>query len=117
MNYNLITYSIYIPIVVFIMLKVGWMFYKHGEIYLLHIYNHDINLVKSINNMLLIGYYLINLGYSILTIAYWEQISTSQQLVNSLATTLGRIIIVLALLHYNNVLFLTYIVKSKSLKQ
>jgi len=117
MNYNLITYSIYIPIVVFIMLKVGWLFYKHGEIFLLHVYNHDINIVKSINNILLIGYYLINLGYGILTIAYWEQIFNTAQLISSLTTTLGRIIIALALLHYNNILFLTYIIKSKSLKQ
>jgi len=28
MNLNIITYSIYLPVIVFITVKVGWLFYK-----------------------------------------------------------------------------------------
>lgn len=116
MNYNILTYSIYLPIIVLIMVKVGWMFYKHGEIFLLHIFDQNISLVKSINNLLLIGYYLVNLGYAVISIAYWETVESVIQMFNTLGEHLGIIITALALLHFNNVLLLNYLVKSKTLK-
>ncbi len=99
------------------MIKVGWLFYKHGEVFLLNLCETNYALAKSINNLLLIGYYLINLGYAIITLAYWENIQSINEMINTLSTTLGRIIILLAVLHYNNVFCLTYLIKSKSLKQ
>ena len=98
------------------MIKVGWLFYKHGEIYLMYLYN-DTLFVKSINNILLIGYYLINLGYAIITIAYWENVDSFFEMLNTLFNHLGKIVIGLAVLHYNNILCLNYLIKSKTLKQ
>ena len=115
MNYNLLTYSIYIPITFVIMIKIGWLFYRHGEIYLIHLFQQNTQLVKSINNILLIGYYLTNLGYAIFSIAYWEQLNSIIQIINSLSYRLGIIIFGLAILHYNNVFWLTFLVKSKSI--
>ena len=116
MNYNLLTYSIYLPIIAVIMVKVGWMFYTHGEVFLMHLFQHNSALVKSVNNLLLIGYYLVNLGYAIITLAFWETIETLPQMLNTLSEHLGVIILGLALLHYNNVLLLNHLVKSKTLK-
>jgi len=116
MNYNIISYLIYIPIIFYIMIYVGWLFYTYGELFLFNIFN-DKSLVKSINNLLLIGYYLVNLGYAIITIAYWEVINSIPDMLNTLSYHLGIVITGLALLHYNNVLCLTYLVKFKSLKQ
>lgn len=116
MNYNLLTYSIYLPIIAVIMVKVGWMFYTYGEVFLMHLFQHNSTLVKSVNNLLLTGYYLVNLGYAIITLAFWETIETLPQMLNTLSEHLGVIILGLALLHYNNVLLLNHLVKSKTLK-
>lgn len=116
MNYNILTYCIYLPIIAVIMVKVGWMFYTHGEIFLLHLFHNDQTVVKPINNLLLIGYYLVNIGYAIITIAFWETVDTLPQILNTLSEHLGIIIIGLAVLHYNNVLCLNYLVKSKRIK-
>jgi len=112
MNYNILTYCIYLPIIAVIMVKVGWMFYTHGEVFLLHLFQSDQTAVKPINNLLLTGYYLVNIGYAIITIAYWETIASIPQIFNTLGEHLGAIIIGLAVLHYNNVLCLNYLVKS-----
>ncbi|WP_299336019.1 hypothetical protein [uncultured Psychroserpens sp.] len=117
MSYNILTYTIYLPIIAVIMVKVGWRFYTHGEVFLMHVFQHNTPLVKSINNLLLIGYYLVNLGYGIITLAYWETVESIPQMLNTLSEHLGIIIIGLSLLHYNNVLVLNYLVKSKTLKQ
>ena len=99
------------------MIKIGWLFYTYGEVFLLNLFKQNKSIVKSINSLLLIGYYLVNLGYAIITIAYWEKINSIFQMINTLSYHLGLIIIGLAVLHYNNVLCLTYLVKTKSLKQ
>lgn len=117
MNYNILAYGIYLPIISFIMIKVGYLFYKYGEIFLLNLFKQNLSLVKSINNILLVGYYLINIGYAIITIAYWETLDSFSKIINTISYHLGIIIIGLAILHYNNVLCLTYLVKSKTFKQ
>lgn len=116
MNYNIISYLIFIPVIFYIMIYVGWLFYQHGEIFLLHLFQNKF-IVKSNNSLLITGYYLVNLGYAIITIAYWELINSIPEMLNALSYHLGIIIIGLAILHYNNVLCLSYLVKSKSLKQ
>ncbi|WP_323789352.1 hypothetical protein [Psychroserpens sp.] len=117
MNYNILTYCIFLPIIAMIMIKVGWMFYTNGEVFLMYLFQQNTSLVKSINNILLIAYYLVNLGYAVITLAYWETIESALQMLNTLAEHLGIIIIGLAVLHYNNVLVLNYLVKSKTLNQ
>ena len=117
MNYNIISYIIYIPLIFFITIKVGLLFYKHGEYFLTTIFESNINLVKNVNNLLLMGYYLVNLGYSIIIISYWEKINNTIELINVMSTTIGQIIILLALLHYNNIFWLKHLTKSNILKQ
>jgi hypothetical protein len=99
------------------MVKVGWLFYTNGEVFLLHLYKQDETIVKPINNLLLIGYYLTNLGYAIITVTYWEHIQSIPEILSTLSAHLGIIIIGLAVLHYNNVLCLNYLVKSKRILQ
>lgn len=115
MNYNLISYFIYLPIIAFIMLRVGWLFYKNGEVFLMYLVPNNIQMVKNINNLLLIGYYLVNLGYAVLTISNWKLIESSIEAINTLAFTIGKIMLLLAILHYNNVLWLNYLTKRKIL--
>lgn len=117
MSYNLITYCIYLPIICFVMIKVGWLFYKNGEVFLLSLFQNNIQLVRSINNLLLIGYYLTNIGYAIITIAYWENINSTIEMINSLSYTIGKIILLLAFMHYNNIFWLKHLNKSKLLNQ
>lgn len=98
------------------MIKIGWILYKNGEVFLNNIFRFDVQIVKSINNLLLVGYYLLNLGYAIITISYWEKLTDFINMIDSLSYTLGKIILLLAVLHYNNIWWLTFITKSKTIK-
>jgi hypothetical protein len=97
------------------MLRVGWLFYKNGEIFLTNLIPNNIQMVRNVNNLLLIGYYLVNLGYAVLTISNWKLIESSIEAINTLTSTIGKIILILAILHYNNVLWLNYLTKHKIL--
>ena len=97
------------------MLKVGWLFYKNGEFFLISLLQNNIPLVKNVNNLLLIAYYLINLGYAVLTISSWETVHSFIEMINILTHVIGKIMLLLAILHYNNILWLKYLTKSKNL--
>lgn len=115
MNYNILSYLIYLSVIAFIMLKVGWLFYKNGEVFLISLLHNNLPLVKNVNNLLLIGYYLVNLGYAILTISNWETVSSITEMINTLAHVIGKIMLILTLLHYNNIFWLKYLTKTKIL--
>jgi hypothetical protein len=99
------------------MIKIGWVFYKNGELFLMAIFNGDTEIVKNVNTLLLVGYYLLNIGYAILSIAYWESINNYIDLINSLSLKLGEIMLTLAIMHFNNIFWLKNITHYKTLKQ
>lgn len=115
MNYNILSYIIYLPIIAFIMLRVGWLFYKNGEVFIISLIPDNTQLVKNINNLLLIGYYLVNLGYAVLTISDWNTVNSIVEMINSLTFIIGKIMLLLALLHFNNIFWLNYLTKHKIL--
>jgi len=104
--YNLLAYIIFLTTLFFITFKVGWVFYKNGEVYIRMLLPDDHHLVQSINKLLLAGYYLINLGYVVLNLAFWEHIETLQSMCEELFLRAGTIIVFLALMHYFNLIWL-----------
>jgi hypothetical protein len=90
----------------FITFRVGWVFYKNGEIYIRMLLPSDQHLVTSINKLLLAGYYLTNLGYVVLNLAYWEYINSLQMMIEVVVLKASGIILMLALMHYFNLFWL-----------
>jgi len=113
MSYDVYAYLIYLPIIFFITVRVGWLFYTHGEIYILALFKGDVHFTKALNNMLLTGYYLINLGYATYTLKYWEPISSIQEVVSTVAKYSGTIILLLAIMHYFNLAAIVWLGKSQ----
>lgn len=83
MAYNTISYIIYAPIAIYITVVVGYQRYKSGLVYVNSIFR-DEQLSLSINKILLIGYYLTNIGYAIMMIKKWEEVENAIEMVNVL---------------------------------
>ena len=66
-----------------------------------------------INNILLTGYYLVNIGYAIYTISTWTNITHPYNIVDTIASHVGTIILILAGLHYMNIIVLQLFFTSK----
>ncbi|MEO8515551.1 MAG: hypothetical protein ABI426_02345 [Flavobacterium sp.] len=106
-NYNIIGYSIFLLIITFMILVVGKICYRNGNIFVAELIPHHKDLCQQINQMLLVGYYLVNIGYCAMTLVDWENIITIQQLVEVLATKTATIAFILSFLHYSNIFILT----------
>lgn len=106
MSLNTIGYIIFFIIIYVVTIHIGLVFYRNGEHFLKMLLPNDLHLVNPINHVLLVGYYLLNLGYSTISIIRWPEINSTQELIAYLSGHAGFIIFMLALIHYFNMTWL-----------
>ncbi|RPD41879.1 hypothetical protein [Chitinophaga barathri] len=111
---NTLAYLIYFIITGFITIWVGRRFFRNGRLFILGLLRQDESLTDAINRILLIGYYLLNLGYAALMISTWETITTYTELLESITEMTARIILTLSLIHYCNMAGIYVISKRKN---
>jgi hypothetical protein len=107
MNLNIIAYCIFILIVVYIIVAVGRICYRNGNIYVLELVQGHEELCTRINKVLLTGYYLVNIGYAAMTLISWKTITSTPLLVELIAVKTATIVSILCVLHYFNLYVLT----------
>ena len=113
MNYNIVSYAIYIALSAYIILRVGYLFYHFGEIYLRYLLAGNAALAKSLSNLLLMGYYLLNLGFAFYNLGRWPRILNLNELLYNLCQNVGGICLILGLLHFGN-LFWIYLLQKRN---
>ena len=99
---NIAASIIYILITGYITVYVGQVLYKNGRHFILRMLE-DEALTDSVNRILLTGYYLVNLGYVSIMLTMRAPVDTMQDLIASLSTSIGRIVLTLAVMHYFNI--------------
>jgi hypothetical protein len=99
---NTLAYIIYLFSTYFITVHVGLIFYRNGKHYILRLLHGDEKLTDFINRILLTGYYLLNLGYAALMIRSWKTLYTWTEVLGSITTMTGRIMLTLAVIHFMN---------------
>ncbi len=107
MNLNIIGYVIYLLITTFIIINVGKICYRNGNIYVAQLIPEHEDLCKKTNQVLLVGYYLLNLGYCAMTLISWDKIISYSQLIEVISIKSATIICIIAMLHYLNIYILT----------
>lgn len=106
-NYNIIAYSIFLAIIIFMIVVVGKICYQNGNIFVANLIPDHMDLCQQINKTLLVGYYLTNIGYCFMTLVNWKTIITIQQLIEVIATKTATIAFILSFLHYSNIYIIT----------
>jgi hypothetical protein len=112
---NTFAYIFYIFITYFITVHVGLIFYRNGRLYILRLLHGDEELTDFINRILLTGYYLLNLGYAALMIRFWKTVNTWEEVLSSVLTMTGKIMLTLAVIHFLNMAAIYLLSKRKPL--
>ncbi|MFB9840747.1 hypothetical protein [Mucilaginibacter ginsenosidivorans] len=102
MNYFIITYTFYIAISIALTIWVAKVLFKNGRLFLVDIFHGNAPLADSVNKLLVVGFYLINLGYMSLTLKESGSIQNTQVVVEVLSYKLGWIILILGGMHFLN---------------
>lgn len=103
LNLNLIGYGIFIGLMVFIIVVVGKICYRNGNVFVAELIPGHVELCQQINKVLLIGYYLVNIGYCPVNLSFWQNIGSVAMLVEVISIKMAGIIIILSVLHYLNI--------------
>lgn len=105
MTYNLIAYGIYAFISIFTILHVGRVLHGNGRHFVLQIFSETV-FADYINNCLLAGYYLVNIGYVLFTLSNWTRIDSLLEMTEAICTQTGILYILLGVLHFVNIIVL-----------
>jgi len=113
MNYNITAYFIYLSMTIFIIVFVGKYFYRNGRIFILSLLKDDAVTTDHLNNILLVAYYLFNIGYAFVKLRFWQKIENMDMLISSIANNMSVLIFILASTHYMNMILIWYLSRSK----
>jgi hypothetical protein len=116
MSYIIFSYSAYLVITIALTIWVAHKLFQNGKIFLVDIFHGNEPLANSVNNLLLTGFYLINIGYAVYTLQISQQVLNWQAVFESLSTKIGLIILILGGMHFFN-LYLFYKMRSRATKQ
>ena len=102
MNYVVCTYALYLSISIALTVWVAGTLHKNGRLFLVDAFHGNEPLADSINHLLLVGFYLINVGYVTLALKYGDKASNVQELFEVLSTKVGAVLLILGGMHFFN---------------
>ncbi|HMJ46669.1 MAG TPA: hypothetical protein VK498_05035 [Ferruginibacter sp.] len=111
MNYNILSYLVYACITIYIIYYVGRLFHRNGRIFILRLFKENESLTDTTNNILLMAYYLFNIGYSVIQFSFWEKVTGISTMISSISVKTGILILILAITHYFNILLIYFLSK------
>lgn len=102
MNYVVTTYALYLGISVALTVWVANTLHKNGRVFLVDAFHGNEPLADSINHLLLVGFYLVNVGYVTLALKYGDKAANTQELLEVLSTKVGAVLLILGAMHFFN---------------
>jgi hypothetical protein len=98
----ILLYILYLAITIILTVWVAHTLFRNGRLFLVDIFHGNKELAQAVNNLLLVGFYLINLGYAVYTLRIFDTVSTARIMVELLSLKLGAIILILGAMHFLN---------------
>lgn len=98
------TYAAYLTLSLGLTVYVARTLHRNGRIFLVDSFAGNETLADSVNHLLLVGFYLINIGYISLALRFGEPATSTQEAIEYLSTKLGIVALVLGVMHFLNIL-------------
>ena len=95
-------YVAYLAISLAVTIGVAQTLHKNGRIFLVDAFHGNEALADSVNRLLLVGFYLVNLGYVALALTTDAPLDTVRQSIELVSTKIGVVLVVLGVLHFGN---------------
>ncbi|MEU0985526.1 hypothetical protein [Streptomyces sp. NPDC005953] len=106
---NVVAYIVYLLISVALTIWVARTLSKNGRIFLSDVMHGNEKLAEAVNHLLVVGFYLVNLGFVALYLRVAETVDDARELFDALSVKLGVVLLVLGVMHLGNVYVLNKI--------
>ena len=101
-NMIVVTYLTYLLISLTLTIWVARTLYRRGAIFLVDAFHGNRELADSVNHLLVVGFYLINIGFVSLALKTAEVVSTSRAAIELLSDKIGMVLMILGGMHFFN---------------
>jgi hypothetical protein len=112
MELRLIDYFVYLAASAVLTVWVSRVLSENGRVFLVSVFQQE-GLADSVNRLLVVGFYLINLGWAALLINSGGAPASFADMVQETVTRLGVVLLVLGSMHFFNMLILYLIRRPK----
>lgn len=102
MNYTVIAYLLYLPIAIAMTIWVARTLHRNGRVFVVAAFRGNETMGDSVNHLLVVGFYLINVGFITTALRYGDKPENLQAMVEFLSTKLGVVLMVLGVMHFFN---------------
>ena len=106
MDLKVLDYAVYVTLSTVLTIWVATTLSRHGRRFLLDVFQGDGSLADSVNHLLVVGFYLVNLGYISLQLKLDQAPGDGSQVIEALATKVGLVLVVLGVMHFGNMFVL-----------
>jgi hypothetical protein len=101
------TYLAYLVLSVALTIWVARTLHKNGRIFLVDSFLGNEGLADSVNHLLVVGFYLINIGFVTLALKYGDKATDAQTALEILSSKVGLVLVVLGVMHFFNLFVFT----------
>lgn len=109
MDLTVISYVVYLPVSAALTVWVARTLSRNGRIFLADVFGGDEKLADAVNHLLVVGFYLVNLGFVALWMKNDADLAQVRGVFDALSVKLGTVLLVLGLMHLSNVYVLNKI--------
>ncbi len=114
MNAMLYTYAIYVILSIALTVWVGRTLFRNGRAFLIDVFDRP-ELADSVNHLLVVGFYLVNLGYVSLALKLATPVDDATAGFEALSHKVGLVLVVLGAMHFFNLYVFSRIRRHRSL--
>ncbi len=97
------SYLIYLFISVALTIWVARTLHRNGRVFIVAAFRGNETMADSVNHLLVVGFYLINIGFITTALRYGEKPATLEAMLEFLSSKLGVVLLVLGAMHFFNI--------------
>lgn len=102
--YVVACYFSYLAISIALTIWVARTLHKNGRVFLVDAFHGNTELADSVNHLLVVGFYLINIGYIALALKTTQALDNFRQVIELESVKLGVVLLILGAMHFFNIL-------------
>jgi hypothetical protein len=114
-NTIVMTYLAYLCLSIALTVWVARTLHKRGAIFLVDAFQGNRELADSVNHLLVVGFYLVNIGFVSLALKTADIVNTSRAAIELLSDKMGMVLLILGAMHFFNLYVFSSIRRSARL--
>ena len=110
-NFIIITYTLYLLISIALTIWVAKTLHRNGRVFLLDTFDQNKDLTDSVNHLLVVGFYLVNIGFVCLFLKKGLKPTMNYEIFEVLSSKVGLVMLVLGGMHFLNLIIFSKVRK------